>query len=335
MVKATPCFVILSLRSTSGMREGSRTLRAAEWKETRLATNQRGLYRLESDTRDVEDVGCEFCAQSDIRPIGTDNGWTLVRCGSCGHVFISPRMKPAPVAEYYRKHEWAPPEAEQSAEWHFWIERTRLIRLSAIIRAVSPPAEVLELGCGPGDILATLREHGYRVRGIELDQMAAARALRVLGADCVSTDPIEHCGDSGRFDAVVMFSVLEHTSRPLAFMKEVNRVLKPGGKTIIHVPNLTFLRLRQRLGRATDWGAPAHLHFFSLRTLSELLHRSGFRIIAQFWAVHVFVPASRGLLLRARVAVSTGVNHIIWEATGPRLSLGHTLDVVAEKRARH
>jgi SAM-dependent methyltransferase len=283
---------------------------------------------------DLEHASCEFCPQSLGTPIGTDHGWTLLRCDSCGHVFLSPRMKPERIQKYYGDHQWRAPDTEQSAEWHIWVERSRLIRLSTIFRSVPSRGEVLELGCGTGDILATLREHGYRVRGIELDSISASHAAKVLGADSVSSEPIERCPDSGRFDAVVMFSVLEHAPHPLALMKEVNRVLKPGGKVIVHVPNLTFLQVRQRLGLAADWQAPGHLHFFSYRTLATLVQRCGFHALSQFWSEYPFISTLRSPIVHARVALNTWTYRILWEASGRRLNFGGSLNVIAEKRAQ-
>jgi SAM-dependent methyltransferase len=282
---------------------------------------------------DLEHANCEFCPQSLGTPIGTDHGWTLLRCNSCGHVFLSPRMKPERIQKYYGDHEWHAPDTVESAEWHIWVERTRLISLSTIFRAVPSGGEILELGCGTGDILATLREHGYHVRGIELDSIPASHAAKVLGADSVSTEPIERCPHAGRFDAVVMFSVLEHASHPLALMKEVNRVLKPGGKVIVHVPNLTFLRVRQRLGLAAGWEAPGHLHFFSFRTLATMVQRCGFHALSQFWSEYPFISASRSPIVHARVTLSTWTYRILWEITGRQLNLGGSLNVIAEKCA--
>jgi SAM-dependent methyltransferase len=116
---------------------------------------------------------------------------------------------------------------------HWW--RTRL---EVAARLTGPgPGDLLEIGCGPGRLLATLAERGWTVTGVdpapamlELARQrvpAAAQRLTVARAEDL---PYEDAA----FDAVVAIGVLEYTDLPAA-VRELARVLTPGGRAVLGV----------------------------------------------------------------------------------------------------
>jgi SAM-dependent methyltransferase len=136
---------------------------------------------------------------------------------------------------------------------------------------------VLEVGCGRGVILGTLADLGFDVHGQEI----SAEATR--GADprarITIAAHLKDAGyDAGYFDAVVIWHVLEHLPDPRGTLEEIQRVLAPGGRVVVAVPN--FSSLQARLTGA-DWfhlDLPRHLYHFPLDALKLLLVRTGFRV---------------------------------------------------------
>lgn len=121
-------------------------------------------------------------------------------------------------------------------------ERQRKGRLSAglIAPLLSRSAQVLEVGCGRGDTLATLTALGHKCVGVE----PSAHMLDIVGKGngTVQFGMAEKlCYADGRFDAVFCQEVLEHLHPddvPL-FFAESYRVLKPGGILSVETPNRT------------------------------------------------------------------------------------------------
>jgi SAM-dependent methyltransferase len=136
---------------------------------------------------------------------------------------------------------------------------------------------MLDAGCGAGALLYRLREIGWETSGVEIDS-GAAEAARGLGLD-VRTGTVEEAGfPSGHFDLVTALHVLEHIHRPVEFLNELWRILKPGGLLFIEVPNTRSFNCRVFRGEWFHLDAPRHLCSYSPRSLRCLLRRTGFRM---------------------------------------------------------
>ena len=94
-------------------------------------------------------------------------------------------------------------------------------------------------------------------------------------------------GAGDGFDIVVAADVIEHLSRPDVMLRDVCRVLRPGGQLLLSVPNIShwYPRIRIALGLFGYDGKgildQTHLRFFSRATLRRLVRCSGFDIIEE------------------------------------------------------
>jgi SAM-dependent methyltransferase len=105
--------------------------------------------------------------------------------------------------------------------------------------------------------------------------MAASRA-REKGLPCI-TSSIEDCSwPEGSFDVIIMSMVLEHLSDPLSILRRVNRLLKPGGRLLLSVPNINGIEARLFGSYAYTLQVPTHLAHFTPKTLSRMLSEAGF-----------------------------------------------------------
>ena len=116
---------------------------------------------------------------------------------------------------------------------------------------VSPGAVVLESGCGLGRYVRYLTDRGWRCVGLEY-LGDTVRAVKDVWPDLalVQGDVAASPFDDDAFDAVISLGVVEHfVDGPGRALKEIYRVLKPGGTALITVPCLnTVRRIKRRLG---------------------------------------------------------------------------------------
>jgi 2-polyprenyl-3-methyl-5-hydroxy-6-metoxy-1,4-benzoquinol methylase len=160
--------------------------------------------------------------------------------------------------------------------------RARVARLP-----LGPGARVLDAPCGSGALVAALVEAGYDASGTDVVHDAAqVIGDRFMPADLGAGIPAADAS----FDAVLSVEGIEHLENPFAFLREIRRVLRPGGLLVLTTPNTVSLRSRVRFfhsgfynqdPRPLDESAPHPLHHISLRTFPELryaLHTAGLRI---------------------------------------------------------
>jgi SAM-dependent methyltransferase len=96
--------------------------------------------------------------------------------------------------------------------------------------------KILDVGCGAGQTLAALTQAGYEAHGVEVSETSLSLA-RQASLHCRLYDGTTLPYENNSFAAVGAFNVLEHTENPLAFLEEIWRVTKPGGRVVISSPN--------------------------------------------------------------------------------------------------
>ncbi len=101
-------------------------------------------------------------------------------------------------------------------------------------------AKVLDVGCGVGQVVGRLTSEGYEAYGVDVSQPNIERARKVCPR-CQVYDGRRLPFETGFFACAGSFNVLEHVEAPEEFLRELVRVVEPGGRVVISSPN--FLRV--------------------------------------------------------------------------------------------
>jgi SAM-dependent methyltransferase len=196
--------------------------------------------------------------------------YNLHTCGHCGLGFVQPLPSQDFLKRYYDGVYW------QSAVQrpHNDAEHYDSAFLADLLRSHDASTRrVLEIGCGPGTLLAGLRRRGFEVLGQDYSAEAAKIAKEVFGID-VRVAPLSDPPD-WPCDAIVLRHVIEHSPGPCEDLARVAATLRPGGLLVIITPNLDSLPA-QLLGASWEWFVPpAHLFYFSPKSLSHFAARNG------------------------------------------------------------
>lgn len=192
---------------------------------------------------------------------------------------------------------------------HWPQNRERILGLVADIVARHAPsraAHVLDVGCFNGSTTFLLALLGYRVTGIdampyeERDRLFAGHDIGFGRVNLNDLAPLEQFAD-GTFDAVIAGEVFEHVlNHPLGLLRELRRVLRPGGTLVLSTPNPSTVQGAARLlfGRTLMWGTDSfldepkfsptgiianpevHYREYTAEELLAALRRAGFRPLA-------------------------------------------------------
>jgi len=190
-------------------------------------------------------------------------------------------------------------EVEQS---HWWfIGRRRILAgfVEQICRQVTDrPARILDVGCGTGANLLMLANYG-EAEGVDVSEEALA-FCRARGLDKVRLGAAEELPyEDGTFDLVTAFDVVEHMDDDLAGLKEMRRVLRPGGRALLFVPAFMFL-----------WGlqddVSHHRRRYRLPELRRVLEQAGFEVERSTYAnITFFAPILLGRQLMRLTGITT------------------------------
>jgi SAM-dependent methyltransferase len=188
-------------------------------------------------------------------------------------------------------------EMQAIEEDHFWFAGKRLLLGMLLEHAGGPVERVLDIGCGTGGLLKLLAGRA-RVFGIDYEELAL-RFCREKGLDAVVRGSgLELPFAGGSFDVCVMFDVLEHVDEELDLLRELRRVVRPGGAAIVSVP--AFQALWSQHDETFQ-----HRRRYRRRELVERLRAAGFEIDwCTYTNVAVFVPALAWRLLRRTTGIA-------------------------------
>ncbi|RMD64908.1 MAG: class I SAM-dependent methyltransferase, partial [Planctomycetota bacterium] len=240
--------------------------------------------------------------------------WTLRRCTACGAGFLDPMPSLEETQTFYPKgyYAYAPPTLPQPPtssikRWE-WIWRQK--RLKAKLHALGYPMEkpttawrvlawlfpphaeippfregiLLDIGCGSGSYLLQMKHWGWQAEGIEPSRQAA-EAAQSAGLDVFPGFLREAKLPSESVVMVRMNDVLEHTPDPVEEMREVARILKPGGVVEITTPNLDAWSFSVFQSYWFPLETPRHLVLFTPRALQALATRVGLEVVAlKIWS---------------------------------------------------
>jgi len=242
----------------------------------------------------VETVVCPLCESDRFRVErgGPDyfmhlpGTFQLVRCAACGLLYQNPRPPLSEIGRYYPDHYGSYGSAQaglrtRSGLMGWIIRRGQNKRCRLLDRTVLPvagqPRRLLDVGCASGLFLEAMQHYpGWQVEGVELNETAARTTAARLGVP-VFAGPLEHARYPGAsFDAVTLWDVLEHLHDPLASLRELRRITRPGGVIFVRVPNAASYVARLCGRYWSGYDLPRHMTLLTPATLRRALVQAGF-----------------------------------------------------------
>ncbi len=235
----------------------------------------------------MERCACPACEAQEARPEWSREGAEYVRCTRCGLVYENPRLSDEELREFYsRKSYFIDDGGGQSpagyTDYFSQCSPELLAEYFSILRRAAPASgavRFLDVGCGPGGLVQEAGRYGWQAAGLEISRWAVEIG-RKNGLE-IHEGTLEEAAFPGEaFDVIAMFDVLEHLPHPRGYLREILRILRPGGVLVVETPNVDGFFARKIYRAAADLVKPrAHICLYSPSSARRLFTDGGFQIV--------------------------------------------------------
>lgn len=267
---------------------------------------------------------CKLCNSSKIDGYFVAKGYEIFKCRGCGLVFLDPSgidseklyseayFKGAVYSDYVREMSFMKGELKS--------------RLRLLNKHLPSRGKLLEIGCAAGFFLKTAKDDGWDVKGIEVSDYAASFGRSQLGLDikCADIDSFEP--ELEKFDAVVMWDVIEHLKDPFTLLRKVNSIIRPGGALFLSTGDIDGFNARIFDKNWFLFEPPYHIWYFSHKNFRFFLERNGYMVRSCVLDGNLLDNGPKNSRSIFKLFKITGANRIL-----SKFNVGNVFYMVGEK----
>lgn len=136
---------------------------------------------------------------------------------------------------------------------------------------------LLDVGAGTGAFAASMQKSGWHITGLEPDKTARENARKNHDIALLEPDNLFSLPEES-YDVITLWHVLEHVHQLHEYLDTFYKILKPGGKLIIAVPNFTGDDSAHYQQYWAAYDVPRHLYHFSPQSMRQLMKKHLFSI---------------------------------------------------------
>jgi len=207
-----------------------------------------------------------------------DKPEAMFRCSRCGCVQVDELPSEEAQADFYGQKYLDKYTAGMSPKRHAYEMPRRHAANLDLVQRMARPRTLLDVGCGEGAFLAEAVKRGLKAQGCDFGLRSEyPPGVTVTSGSLEQRLPFE----DGTFDVVTCWAVVEHLREPHHAVREIFRVLRPGGYTFWDTPLADDWCERLVPARSHWFCPPEHLHIFSARGLKHLAESAQFEVVFQ------------------------------------------------------
>ncbi len=222
---------------------------------------------------DARSKSCPLCDFPTVKCLEKD-GYGVVKCMNCSFLFVDPMPSDEVIEAHYVNNyrgataDFYPKDGDR--RWRaFW-------RSLLFIRYVRNK-DIVDLGCGGGQMLAALCRFARSGVGVDLSANSIAFAEKHYPRQTFFAEGLsDFARRKRRFDFVFSSELLEHLRDPAEFMETICAITRPGGIVYLSAPDAGHRAVPANLAQWSDICPPEHLQWFNEMNLNMLFENYGF-----------------------------------------------------------
>lgn len=207
----------------------------------------------------------------------TNHYKNLEKCVSCGFIrakdkYFRIQSEDVYSNKYFFKGEYLDYKKEGPA-----LEKNFKNRLELIKKHI-PSGKLLEIGCAHGYFLKKAKKY-YSVTGIDVNSQTVKIAKNISRSEVLVGSFLKKKLLAGSFDLVCLFDTIEHLKNPREYLTKINKILSPKGILVIETGDIESFLSKFQKNKWRLINPKIHLSYFSKRTLTTILKKTGFKVI--------------------------------------------------------
>lgn len=245
---------------------------------------------------------CPNCGNKNIFPVITAKDYTVSgeqfeiwECKNCTQRFTQNIPGKEAIGKYYQSENYISHSDTSKGfinNLYHKVRKRTLIQKRKLIENTTgkKTGNILDVGCGTGAFLHTMKNAEWNTTGLEPDKIAREKALELYGLHLDGSEKFYEL-PAQTFDAITMWHVLEHVHDLHEYIEQLKKLLKPGGKLFIAVPNYTSYDAGFYKESWAAYDVPRHLYHFSPESMKTLLNSHGMKVenMKPMWYDSVYV----------------------------------------------
>jgi 2-polyprenyl-3-methyl-5-hydroxy-6-metoxy-1,4-benzoquinol methylase len=203
----------------------------------------------------------------------TQEVFQITKCNSCEFLFTNPRPNSTELNRYYQTDEYLSHSTTKKTALNIlysFLRNVSIKRKFSLISKIKFNGNILDIGCGTGEVLNYFNRKGWETLGIEPAENPRNFALSKYGLSVFEESHLDNL-QTASFDIITMWHVLEHVSNLNERLSQVKRILKNDGTLIIAVPNSKSWDAGHYKNYWAAWDLPRHLYHFSISSFTRLM----------------------------------------------------------------
>ncbi len=210
--------------------------------------------------------------------------FSICHCNACTARFTQDVPEQDAIGAYYASDNYVSHSDTKkgiiNGLYHLVRKRTLVSKRRLVMNEVGLlKGEILDIGCGTGAFLNSMKEAGWTITGLEPDTAARNKAIDLYDIHPRESGKLFELMP-GTYQAITMWHVLEHVHELHAYIKQMGELLAPNGKLFIAVPNYTSADANIYKENWAAYDVPRHLYHFSPQSMEKLLHLHGLKLTA-------------------------------------------------------
>jgi 2-polyprenyl-3-methyl-5-hydroxy-6-metoxy-1,4-benzoquinol methylase len=208
--------------------------------------------------------------------------FTIVSCKGCGFKYTNPRPDNSSLGEYYKSENYISHSNTNKGLINNIYQLVRGITLKRklrLINSIHTSGNLLDIGCGTGDFLATCKKAGWSVTGIEPSDIARKSAENRFSIIPKEENELDLLPERS-YDIITLWHVLEHVSDLDERLLQIARLLKPEGTVLVAVPNCSSWDCKYYGALWAAYDVPRHLSHFTPQDIDRLFSKYSMKVVS-------------------------------------------------------